>query len=167
MGSRSGRLLVSGAAVAAFLAGALPGRASGQDGEAIFQGTCKACHTIGGGRLVGPDLAGVTTRHSEAWLIAFVQHSQAVIASGDPDAVALAAQYPGLVMPDWPLSDDEVRAVLAYIRQVESAAPAPAPAPAAGGRTRVSREIPSWAGACFRARPGSSMAAPPATRATT
>ncbi len=76
---------------------------------------------------MGPDLAGVNTRRSETWLIAFVQHSQAVIASGDSDAVALAAQYPGLTMPDWPLSDDEVRAVLAYIQQVESAGPAPAP----------------------------------------
>ncbi|MHB1222485.1 MAG: c-type cytochrome [Gemmatimonadaceae bacterium] len=129
--ARSGRLLVSGAVVATFLTGVMPGQASGQDGEAIFQGTCKACHTIGGGRVVGPDLAGVSERQSEAWLIAFVQHSQAVIASGDSDAVALAAQYPGLSMPDWPLSDGEVRAVLAYIQQVESAGPVPTAAGAA------------------------------------
>jgi cytochrome c2 len=127
-----GHLLLSGAIVATFLMAATPARASGQDGATIFQGTCKACHTIGGGRLVGPDLAGVSERQSEAWLIAFVQHSQAVIKSGDADAVALAAQFPGLSMPDWPLSDAEVRAVLAYIKQVESGSPAPAAAAGAG-----------------------------------
>lgn len=107
------------------LSAATSSRVSGQDGGAIFQSTCKACHTIGGGRLVGPDLAGINERQSEAWIIAFVKHSQAVIKSGDPDAVALAAQYPGLSMPDWPLSDDEVRAVLAYVKQTESAGPDP------------------------------------------
>ncbi len=131
MGSRSGHFLVAGVGVAMFLTASIPGRAFAQDGETIFNGTCKACHTIGGGRLVGPDLAGVSTRQSEAWLIAFIQHSQTVIASGDSDAVALAAEYPGISMPDWPLSDDQVRGVLAYIQQQESAGPAPVAAGAA------------------------------------
>lgn len=110
--------------IAAILSSTVSGRAIGQSGEEIFQGTCKACHTIGGGRVVGPDLAGVTDRRSEAWILAFVKHSQSVIASGDSQAVALAAEYPGLSMPDWPLSDKEIRAVLAYIKQVEAAGPA-------------------------------------------
>ena len=129
--SRSRRLLLSGAVVATLLAGATPGRACGQDGEAIFKTTCVACHTIGGGRLVGPDLAGVQERRSEDWFIAFVQRSQSMIASGDPEAVALSKEYPGLVMPDWPLSDAEARAVLAYIAQ--GAAQGAAPPPVAVG----------------------------------
>ncbi|MDP2957290.1 MAG: cytochrome c [Longimicrobiales bacterium] len=127
MRSRSGHLLLSGAVVATLLAGATPGRACGQDGEAIFKTTCVACHTIGGGRLVGPDLAGVQERRSEDWFIAFVQRSQSVIASGDPEAVALSQEYPGLVMPDWPLSDAEARAVLAYIAQGAAQGAAPTP----------------------------------------
>lgn len=122
---RSGHFLLSCAIAMAVVAGASPHRVSGQDGATTFKSTCQACHTIGGGRLVGPDLAGVNDRHDEAWIIAFVQHSQAVIASGDSAAVALAAQFPGAVMPDWPLSNDAVRAVLSYIRQVESAAVSP------------------------------------------
>lgn len=111
------------------LVGVTAGAATAQeDGAALFGGTCVGCHTIGGGRLVGPDLQGVTDRRSEAWLIRFVQHSQSVIASGDSVAVALAAEYPGLVMPDWPLSDAQIRAILAY---VAAGAPTAAPAPVA------------------------------------
>ncbi len=116
-GSRPGRHLISAAAALLLLVGATPDRVRGQDGEAIFNTTCVACHTIGGGRLVGPDLAGVQDRRSEEWLIPFVQRSQSMIESGDPEAVALSEEYPGLIMPDWPLSDDEVRAVLRYIAE--------------------------------------------------
>jgi len=89
--------------------------ASAQDGRALFDGICKACHTIGGGTLVGPDLAGITERRSEEWLIPFIQSTETVIASGDETAVALFAEFNQLPMPDVPYSADEVRAVLAYI----------------------------------------------------
>ena len=32
------------------------------DGEQIFKTNCVSCHTIGGGRLIGPDLEGVTKK---------------------------------------------------------------------------------------------------------
>ena len=39
------------------------------DGEALFTSKgCNACHTIGGGDLVGPDLAGVTELRTQEWL---------------------------------------------------------------------------------------------------
>ncbi len=116
------RSLVCGVTAGLLLAAA-PGRGAGQDGAQIFKTTCQACHSIGGGRIVGPDLAGVTGRRNEAWLIGFIQRSQSVIKSGDSTAVALAAEYPGLIMPDWPLSDAEVRAVLAYINTTAASAP--------------------------------------------
>jgi mono/diheme cytochrome c family protein len=85
-----------------------------EQGKAVFGTICIACHTVGGGRLIGPDLQGVSQRRDEAWIIEFVKHSQAVIASGDAEAVALATEYPGLVMPDATLTDDEIRLVIAY-----------------------------------------------------
>ncbi len=89
---------------------------SAQDrGEQLFNQTCVACHSIGRGRLVGPDLAGVHSRRSEEWIIQFVQSSTKLIASGDPDAEALFKEYSGIVMPDHAVSADDVRAILGYI----------------------------------------------------
>lgn len=101
-------------------------------GEALFQSSCSACHTIGGGRLVGPDLLGVGERRSEAWLIAFIQHSQRLVAAGDSTAVALFNEFQEIPMPDQPLAADEIRQILAYIR---GAAAAAAPPPAAAQAT--------------------------------
>lgn len=89
-------------------------------GKQIFSTVCVACHSVGEGRRVGPDLAGVHERHTETWMIAFIRSSQTVIKSGDPEAVALAEAYAGIVMPDNPLSDDQIRSVLAYVRELES-----------------------------------------------
>jgi len=92
--------------------------------QQLFQTRCGVCHTIGGGRLVGPDLQGVDQRHSEAWIIAFVQHSQQMVAAGDPEAVAIFDKFNGIMMPDQPLYDDEIRGIIEYIRTAETSAPA-------------------------------------------
>ncbi len=92
-------------------------------GQEIFQRLCFACHTIGGGRLVGPDLQGVSERRSEEWVIAFVQHSQQVISDGDSVASALFAEFANVPMPDMPLSDNEIRALIAYTRSGPTSAP--------------------------------------------
>lgn len=85
-------------------------------GQEHFQTLCSVCHTIGGGRLVGPDLQGVSERRSEGWIIRFVQHSQDLVKAGDPDAVALFQEFNAIPMPDQPLSDEEIRWIIAYIR---------------------------------------------------
>jgi cytochrome c2 len=85
-------------------------------GSATFGGLCVACHTFGGGRLVGPDLAGVTERRSEQWLVDFITSSQAMIQAGDPDAVALFEEYNRMIMPDALVDEQEVRAVISYMK---------------------------------------------------
>ncbi len=103
---------------------AAPAQASG---ETDFNTYCGACHSIGQGRRVGPDLAGIHDRRSQDWLEKFVKSSQAMIKSGDAEAVALAAEYSNLVMPDAVISAAQIKAVLSYIR--DSASPAAAVVP--------------------------------------
>lgn len=85
-------------------------------GEQIFKETCTACHTIGKGKLVGPDLADVQNRHSEEWIRNFVKSSQTVIKSGDKYADSLFKAFNQMPMPDHPnLKDDEIKGLIAYI----------------------------------------------------
>ncbi len=77
---------------------------------------CKACHTIGGGKLVGPDLKGVTERRDEVWLIKFIQNSQALVQAGDPVAVKVFEENFKIPMPPQNLTDDQVKDILLYIK---------------------------------------------------
>ncbi|NIP60218.1 MAG: cytochrome c, partial [Gemmatimonadetes bacterium] len=117
-------------------AGAQAGRtAQGpvDQGRETFETLCTPCHTIGEGTRLGPDLQGVTERRDRRWIVRFVQHSQDVIASGDTVANRLFREYDRLVMPDQPLTEREVGAVLAYIREAGSSAAAiPSPSDRTG-----------------------------------
>ena len=91
------------------------GSAWAQDvgGDSWQSAACGACHTIGGGRLIGPDLSGVHQRRSQEWLEQFVRSSQTLIQSGHAEAVAVFEEYNGLLMPDPPITDTQVKQVLA------------------------------------------------------
>ena len=86
-----------------------------QEDEMLYKTHCAACHTIGKGRLVGPDLSGISSKYSEKWLIGFIKSSKSMIESGDPDAVAIANEYFNIVMPDFKGSDADVKSILQYI----------------------------------------------------
>lgn len=85
-----------------------------QDGAALFKTNCSACHNIGKGRLVGPDLKGVTNKRSEEWLSKFIKASQNLVKSGDADAKAIFDEYK-VVMPDFNLPDADINAIIAFI----------------------------------------------------
>jgi mono/diheme cytochrome c family protein len=87
-----------------------------QKGENLFKTNCGACHTVGKGKLVGPDLIGVENRHSEDWLLKWITGSQALIKSGDTAAVHLFKEYNGIPMADLNLSREDVLAVLSFIK---------------------------------------------------
>ncbi|MBI2340681.1 MAG: c-type cytochrome [Deltaproteobacteria bacterium] len=109
---------------------------AGSPGKEIFQQRCSACHSIGQGLRVGPDLAGVNDRHSEGWLLKFIKSPQAVINSGDPSAKALFEEFK-MVMPDQALTDLEIKAIMSHIKEV-GGNPASAPsAPRAPSETVV------------------------------
>ena len=73
-----------------------------QDPAADFRQNCMSCHTIGGGRLTGPDLKNVGQRKDRDWLIRFVTDPRAMIDSGDPYALELLSQARNAVMPTLP-----------------------------------------------------------------
>ncbi len=112
---RGTRLLIVGVVATLFL-GSYSQNGWAQDaGEQVFNTTCFACHTIGGGRLVGPDLAGVHEKRTQEWLEGFIRSSTTMINAGDAEAVALFEEYSSLLMPDSVASDEEIRQVISYI----------------------------------------------------
>ncbi|MCB2212268.1 cytochrome c [bacterium] len=70
-----------------------------QDPAEYFKQNCVSCHTIGGGRLTGPDLQNVSERQDAEWLVRFISNPKAMIDSGDPYALELLDQSRGVVMP--------------------------------------------------------------------
>lgn len=104
---------------------AFPSRAGAQDiseGERLFTAKgCTACHNIGGGPLVGPDLQGVTDRRDIEWLRSFIVAPDQMLASGDPIATGLLAEYNNVAMPNMGLSAAEVEDVIAYLATTSQA----------------------------------------------
>jgi len=88
-----------------------------ESGKQIFQKSCAACHSIGAGRLVGPDLKGVNDKRPEDWLLKFIKSSEKLVKSGDKTAMALLEEFNKMPMPDQALSDDQIRKVLAHIKE--------------------------------------------------
>ncbi len=86
-------------------------------GEKIFLSVCRACHTIGQGRLVGPDLANIQNKLEEGWIIKFVKSSQTMVKSGDKEAVKIFNEFNKMIMPDQALSDAQIISVINYIKE--------------------------------------------------
>src|SRR5262249_37525373 len=58
-------------------------------GAYLFATHCSACHTIGRGDAVGPDLLGITRTRDRGWLLRFIQRPDELLAQKDPTAIAL------------------------------------------------------------------------------
>jgi len=88
-------------------------------GEQIFQDYCASCHTIGKGTLVGPDLAGVTSRREESWLFRQIKEPNLLIEEKDPIAIQLLQEFDDMPMVELGLEDAEVKAVISYLKSIE------------------------------------------------
>ena len=95
-------------------------------GERVFEAECSPCHTIGGGRKVGPDLKGITEERQRGWLEAFISDPEKMFSSNDPIAAGLLNQYK-IKMPVLGLSKDDVSAVLAFLGTQKGALQTAAP----------------------------------------
>lgn len=91
------------------------GHAIGQEGEQLYKKYCASCHTIGGGKLVGPDLAGITSRQKPDWIKRFVTSSADMVKSGDPAAIAIAKEYNNMVMPPFAGTGSELSTLMTFL----------------------------------------------------
>lgn len=84
-------------------------------GEKLFSTKgCTACHAWGK-RTTGPDLQGVTTRRTVAWMEQQILHPDVMVKT-DPIARGLFAQF-SLQMPKQGLTPDEAKQVIEYLKK--------------------------------------------------
>ncbi len=67
------------------------------EGKQLFEKNCQVCHKIGGGKLVGPELLGVTERRERDWIAKFIRNSKAMIDAGRRQFNNALRQREGLV----------------------------------------------------------------------
>ncbi len=94
-----------------------PGSSLGDpaNGKSLFNSLCAACHKPYS-KSIGPALHGLTDRRGAEWIKSWIHNSSALIASGDPEAVAIFEEYNKMPMPPFPqLTDVEIGDILAYV----------------------------------------------------
>src|SRR5262245_37250990 len=114
----------------------LPASATPTDPDAVagklaFESKCLACHSLGQGKKLGPDLAGVTKRRSVEWLTRWLKDPEAMLKS-DPDAKKMLTESNNIPMPNQNLSDAEIKQYLKFFQWFD-AQPAGSVKPAAAG----------------------------------
>jgi protein SCO1/2 len=101
-------------------------------GQYLFGRDCAACHTIGQGDKIGPDLRGVTRTRDPKWLASMIRTPDQLLDGKDPLAAALLKKYNNVRMPNIWISDDELRLLIGYLQSTTAA---------------HDREVPGGAGA--------------------
>lgn len=84
-------------------------------GQYLFSTRCAACHTIGNGDKVGPDLLGVTSTRDRVWLKRFITVPDRMLAEKDPIATSLFEKYKGIPMPNVGLHDLDASTLIDYL----------------------------------------------------
>jgi protein SCO1/2 len=85
-------------------------------GQYLFATRCAACHTIGNGDKVGPDLLGVTSVRDRAWLSRMIMEPDVLIDEKDPIATALFKKYKEVRMPRLNLPEMDVNTLIEFMK---------------------------------------------------
>jgi protein SCO1 len=85
-------------------------------GQYLFATRCAACHTIGNGDKIGPDLLGVTNVRDRAWLARMIADSNKMIEENDPIATALFKKYKEVRMPPLGLPEADVNTLIEFMK---------------------------------------------------
>lgn len=119
------------------------------DGGKLFKQNCARCHTIGKGKSTGPDLKDVAARApapADEWLFKWIKNNKEVMKGGDAYGLKVFNENGKQNMDvfDGVISDDEIRAVITYIKnppapekKQEVAGPAPEPVEEKGLNTFI------------------------------
>lgn len=86
-------------------------------GRYIFGSQCAACHTIGHGDKIGPDLQGVAGVRDHDWLVRFITSPEKVISEKDPIATALYQKYKQVNMPNLHLSPSDMKELVDFLER--------------------------------------------------
>lgn len=109
-------------------------------GETTFKANCTSCHKVHD-KLIGPALAGVYDKYDREWLYSWIKNSQGMVKAGDPDAVKIFNEYNGSVMTSFNISNEDIDAVLQYIKVETEVAPVvdtiPGEVPSEGGNSQI------------------------------
>lgn len=106
---------------------ATPPDARAVQGKLAFESKCLACHSIGGGDKMGPDLLGVTKRRTDAWFVKWMKDPEGMVKT-DPIGREMLAKYK-VPMPNQYPDDAEIRAYLAYFKWADANITPPGKAP--------------------------------------
>jgi cytochrome c551/c552 len=138
-------LLLSLAFVLTFSAKSFSQEGDAVAGKALFNAQCAACHKLDA-KMTGPALRNVTDRHSNEWLQSWIKNSQAMVKSGDAEAVKIYEEYNKAIMPSYPqLSKVDINNILAYTSEplpvVAALAPGAVPQAGASDDSGISNAI--------------------------
>lgn len=96
------------------------------DAATEWKKNCSACHSIGEGDKIGPDMAGVSKRRTKEWLVKFIQYPSGMI-EGDPEelgyekpdpiAQKLYELYKPQIMGEQELDEEQIAQLLKYIKK--------------------------------------------------
>ncbi len=102
-----------------------------QDGAKLFKQNCAVCHSLGKNMVTGPGLEGVAARvPGDAWLMKWIKNNKAVIASGDAYANKVFAENSKKDMTVFAdFKDEELKAIIAYIKAPPAVVAGPSPTP--------------------------------------
>jgi protein SCO1/2 len=95
-------------------------------GRYLFATQCAACHTIGHGDKIGPDLQGVADIRDPKWLKHFIRTPDQMVTDGDPIATALFTKYKQVRMPNLRMADEDIDEVIDFMKKQSKAPDGPA-----------------------------------------
>jgi nitrite reductase (NO-forming) len=98
---------------------ATPSEPEAVAGKLAFESKCLACHSVGHGKKLGPDLAGVSKRRSNNWLTKWMKSPEKMLET-DADAKAMLKEFNNLPMPNQSLSDAEIKQYIKYFQWIDA-----------------------------------------------